>query len=81
MRADPNYHRLSPMAARREFGKWSRTSKRCDISCKTRVCIYAWVNDQQETLMQESQPLPRVPMLVIAFLQGIFLYLLYRAFD
>ena len=31
--------------------------------------------------MRESQPLPRVPMLVIAFLQGIFLYLLYRAFD
>jgi hypothetical protein len=31
--------------------------------------------------MQESQPLPKIPMLVIAFLQGIFLYLLYRAFD
>jgi hypothetical protein len=32
--------------------------------------------------MQESpQPLPKTPMLVIAFLQGIFLYLLYRAFD
>ena len=31
--------------------------------------------------MQESQPLPKIPMLVIASLQGIFLYLLYRAFD
>ena len=31
--------------------------------------------------MRESPPLPKVPMLVIAFLQGIFLYFLYRAFD
>ena len=31
--------------------------------------------------MRESPPLPKIPMLVIAFLQGIFLYALYRAFD
>jgi len=31
--------------------------------------------------MRESPPLPKVTMLVIAFLQGIFLYALYRAFD
>ena len=29
--------------------------------------------------MRESPPLPKIPMLVIASLQGIFLYLLYRA--
>ena len=31
--------------------------------------------------MRESPPLPKIPMLVISFLQGIFLYALYRAFD
>ena len=31
--------------------------------------------------MRESPTLPKVPMLGIAFLQGIFLYALYRAFD
>jgi hypothetical protein len=31
--------------------------------------------------MRESPPLPKMPMLVIASLQGIFLYVLYRAFD
>lgn len=31
--------------------------------------------------MRESPPLPKVTMLVIAFLQGILLYALYRAFD
>jgi len=31
--------------------------------------------------MRESPPLPKIPMLVISFLQGIFLYVLYRAFD
>jgi hypothetical protein len=31
--------------------------------------------------MREATPLPKIPMLVIAFLQGIFLYALYRAFD
>jgi len=31
--------------------------------------------------MRESPPLPKIPMLVIAFMQGIFLYVLYRAFD
>jgi hypothetical protein len=31
--------------------------------------------------MRESPPLPKIPMLVIAFVQGIFLYVLYRAFD
>jgi hypothetical protein len=31
--------------------------------------------------MRESPPLPKVTMLVIAFLQGISLYALYRAFD
>ena len=31
--------------------------------------------------MRESPPLPKMSMLVIASLQGIFLYVLYRAFD
>jgi len=31
--------------------------------------------------MRESPPLPKIPMLVISSLQGIFLYVLYRAFD
>jgi len=31
--------------------------------------------------MRELPPLPKIPMLVIASLQGIFLYVLYRAFD
>jgi len=31
--------------------------------------------------MRESPPLPKIPMLAIAFVQGIALYLLYRAFD
>ena len=31
--------------------------------------------------MRESSTLPKVPMLIIAFLQGAFLYFLYRAFD
>ena len=39
------------------------------------------VSHYKDTIMHKAPALQKVPMLVIAFTQGILLYLLYRAFD